>query len=561
MSTNMKTIEFNKPTYEQWQEEAVKALKGKPFDSLFTKTLENITLEPLYTREKLIEKLGDQLEKQIATIRTTTSKERFATAQQIYGETKEAFLNNLQDSIARGNELIVIDSHVSFEWDDEALQMLADYFTEYPFKLMVTSKDNQLLAVFEKIEQSKRANVEGYVVCKETVSLSDYPNIRVNKGETISYHYAGANAVQELAIALAAAKEQLGEQEFESFAKTYFAQFAIDTQFFMEIAKVRAFKVLWKAFASAYGVNESTVPVVAETSVRSFSKLDVYVNLLRTGNAALSAAIGGVDVFTIHPHDCLSKPTEQSIRIARNVSLVTKEESHVLNVIDPAGGSYFVESLTADLVKEAWSLFLEIEEAGGLSSFQSTLDAKVAEVKAEREKRVATRKDSLIGTNIYANPKDILPGEENPAFANIARLAEQFEALRETYSRLNSKVAILTFGQLKNYKPRADYVSGVLAVAGVEPTVAEGIETIEQAKAFLSSTDAQYVIVATTDEDTKLIVPELLQVKPANILLDVAGKYKDEADAWVEAGLNGFIFAGQNIVEKLQEIAAAVGEA
>jgi len=554
----MKTIEFSKPTYSQWQEEAVKALKGKPFESLFTKTIEDITLDPLYTQEQLIEKYGEQLEKQIATIRSSTRKDRFTTAQLVVGQTAESWINNLEQSIARGNELLVIDNRVEFEWTEETLQKVADFMTEYPFKLIIQSKEDAILRTFNLIDGAKRSSVEGFVVADEPITLTEFPNVRTVSANTLPFHYEGANAVQELAIALAQAAEQIGESSFEQFEKTFFVNFAIDTQFFMEIAKIRAFRVLWKAFSKAYGVEHSNVPVLAETSLRSFSKLDVYVNLLRSGNSALSAAIGGVDVFTIHPHDILTEVTEQSVRIARNISLVTKEESHVLNVIDPAGGSYFVESLTADLVKEAWALFLQIEDAGGLIAYKIELAKAIEEVQATRVKQVATRKQSLIGTNIYANPKDVIPQVENKNVAALQRLAKPFEELRTQYAALNAKYAILTYGELKNYKPRADYVAGVLAVAGVEPTVTEGFKTVEEAKAYLQTTDATYVIVAATDDDTKTLIPALLEGKPANITLDAAGKYKEEADAWQQAGLNGFVFAGQNIVEKLQEIAATV---
>src|SRR5690606_15986406 len=135
---------------------------------------------------------------------------------------------------------------------------------------------------------------------------------------------------QELAIALAIARKYIGENNIESIANKFFVNFAVDTQFFSEIAKLRAIRVLWKAFLSAYEISEDIpLPIVAETSLRSYSKLDVYVNLLRGGNEAFSALIGGADLITVHPHDVLTQPTAQSIRIARNVVLVLKEQSLV----------------------------------------------------------------------------------------------------------------------------------------------------------------------------------------------------------------------------------------
>ena len=560
MSMNMKEIEFPTASYDQWKEEAVKALKGKPFESLFTKTIEGITLEPLYTQEMLVEKLGEQLEQQVATIRSLSATNGLEVAQQVYGSTKEAFIENLEESLARGNEVITI-ANITFDMDDAFLATLADYLTEYSFKIIVESNDAAVLAVFDKIAVDKRAQVEGYIVAPTPVVLADFPKVRTFAANTIPYHNEGADVVQELAIVLGLAAKYANESEnYEVFASKFFVNFALDTQFFPEIAKIRAFKVLWKAFSSAFGTEAIAVPIVAETSVRSFSKVDVYVNLLRAGNEAFSGAIGGVDVLTVHPHDALSAPTAQSIRIARNVQLVTKEESQVLNVLDPAGGSYFIESLTADYVTLAWAKFLEIQEAGGIDAYAATLQADIEAVYAERLKQVETRKTSLIGTNIYANPVDELPTAENAQFASVKRLAVPFENLRQEFANLNAKIGILTFGELKNFKPRADYVAGVLATAAVVAEQSAAITSVEEAQAWLRDSGYEYVIVVATDEDTKALIPALLEVKPQGVLLDAAGKYKDEQDAWTAAGLNGFVFAGQNIIEKLNGIAKGLKE-
>ena len=144
-------------------------------------------------------------------------------------------------------------------------------------------------------------------------------------------------------------------------------RFAVDTHFFMEIAKIRAFRVLWQALGTAFGeTSVAHIPILSETSLRSYSKLDPYVNLLRAGNEAFSAVLGGADVITVHPHDVLTGTTPASVRYARNVQLVIKEETLVDKVIDPSGGSYFIETLTNELVEKAWDLFLEIDAAGGI---------------------------------------------------------------------------------------------------------------------------------------------------------------------------------------------------
>ncbi|MFT9819316.1 methylmalonyl-CoA mutase family protein [Lysinibacillus sp. NPDC056185] len=562
----MKNIEFEKPSYSEWQDAAIKALKGKPFESLLTKTSEGITLEPLYTQESLVAKLGEELDKQVATIRSLQNNEAFRVAQQVYAETSEAFFVQLDDSLARGNEVVTVDSRVNFEWTEEVLAQLATYFSEYSFKITVENSNDPLLAVFDKIAIDQREAVKGFIVSKYPISitLNNFPSVRSIGADTTVYHNEGANAVQELAYALAlAAKYANQEESFEAFAKKFYVSFAVDTQFFTEIAKLRAFKVLWKAFSSAYGVSNGVkVPTIAETSLRSFSKLDVYVNLLRSANEALSGLIGGADVFTVHPHDALTKPTDQSVRIARNVSLILKEETNVLKVIDPAGGSYFIESLTADFVKEAWALFLEIEAAGGIDAY--TVSGKLMEELEKsyqaRIKAVQTRKQSLIGTNIYANPADVLESETNPAFAEIKRIAKPFEELRAVMTAANVQTGILSLGTLKSSKPRADFVSGFLNTVGLVPEKSEPVATAEEALAWLNATEATYVVIAGNDDDTKELVQAILAGKPANVIVDVAGKFKDEEEAWLANGLNGFIFAGQNIIEKLNSVFASMKE-
>lgn len=441
---------------------------------------------------------------------------------------------------------------------------LASYFSEYSFKITIKDTKDPLLTVFDKIALDQREAVQGFIVSTQPISLHAFPSVRSVGANTVIYHNEGANAIQELAYALAlAAKWVEQEESFEAFSKKFFVSFAVDTQFFTEIAKLRAFKVLWKAFSSAYGVTENVkIPTVSETSLRSFSKLDVYVNLLRSSNEALSGLIGGADLFTVHPHDVLTKPTEQSVRIARNVSLILKEETNVLKVIDPAGGSYFIESLTADFVKEAWALFLEIEAAGGIDEY--TASGKLAEeVEKSYQSRIhaaQTRKQSLIGTNIYANPADAFECETNPLFASIKRSAIPFEKLRAEMTAADVKTGILTLGTLKSSKPRADFIAGFLNTVGLVPEKSEPATTVEEAIAWLKATEAKYVVIAGNDEDTKEFVHAILADKPADVLVDVAGKFKDEEEAWLANGLNGFIFAGQNIIEKLQSVFASMKE-
>lgn len=544
--TNLKEVTFEQPTYDQWQEAAVKQLKGKPFESLLTKTIEGITLEPLYTEERLLEALDGKLEEQVSTVRALKADGDFGVAQQAFGASIEEFVAQTKDAFERGAEFVTVGK-VSFAWDEAALKGLAALIDAYK-KVVIYVEDKEVLNVFNFVTDK---SVEGFIVSDETIALSDFSNIRSLNAYTATAHYAGANATQELAIALARAAELIGE-DFAANEDQFFASFAIDPQFFIEIAKIRAFRVLWKAFANAYGVTApKPVQIVTETSLRSFSKLDVYVNLLRAGNEAFSAVIGGADVVTVHPHNILTGPTDQSIRIARNAALVIKEESHVTKVLDPAGGSYFVESLTHDLVKNAWNYFLEIQAAGGYTKAKAKIEADVEAIWQQRLKEVQTRKAVLVGTNNFADATEQVSTEN---FVDVNRLAKPFEQLRIDYKQNPVKVAVLAYGELKKIKPRTDFVTGIFATAGVQAEVSEPITDVEAAKQFLANTDAQVVVFSAVDEDVEAVLPQITAAKKAGTLLDVAGKF-DAID-----GVDGALYAGMNIYEKLEGILSSLKE-
>lgn len=547
--TNMREVNFEKPSYEDWKVAAESALKGKPFESLLTKTIEGITLEPLYTKETLFEKLDGKLEEQTSTIRSMKAEGAFGVAQEAFGNNIEEFVAQSEESIKRGNEFVTIGK-VNFAWTEEALKTLGTLLSNHPFRINV--EDQSILDVFKYIENKEQF---GYIQSAEHFSIEGFPNVRNTNAYTIEAHYKGATSTQELAIALAQAAEQIEGSTFEEFEKKFFASFAVDTHFFMAVSKIRAFRILWKAFAKAYNVEKpQAVKILSETSLRSFSKIDVYVNLLRAGNEAFSAVIGGADLVTVHPHNILTAPTNQSVRIARNVALVIKEESQVTRVLDPAGGSYFIETLTNDLVKDAWAYFLEIQEAGGYTAAKSMIERDLEKSWNERIEKVQKRKTVLVGTNNYADPSEEVPTEE---FVKVNRLAEPFENLRIAFKAHPMKVQIIPFGHLKTTKPRTDFVKGVLATAGIDPEVTEPSTNIALIQETLKNSSADYVIISATDDDLTENIDAILNAKPASVILDAAGKFKTD---WTERGLNGYVYAGINIIEKLTGVQASMKE-
>ncbi len=539
----MKSTTFDQVDFDQWKDEAVRSLKGKPLESLMTKTLEGIDLQPLYTRDSFIE-----------GVRVTKQQTGWIIAQQTHATTAQQFVTELKNSLDRGNDAIVYDGTQPLDWDKSSLHEIAQLMSDYPIFITNTKQDDSFMKAFTFVDEANRAAVKGAITVSEWALPEGFTNVRTSGADTWTAHHNGADAVTELALALAQAAQYAEKHAtFTHFAKDFFVRFAVDTHFFMEIAKFRAFRVLWQAFGAAYGETDApSIPLLATTSLRSYSKLDPYVNLLRAGNETFAAVLGGADVMTVHPHDILTGPSESSVRFARNIQLVMREETHVDKVIDPAGGSYFIETLTAELVDKAWALFIEMEATGGYDAFMAS--GRLATLLDQRRNVVAEGKQSLIGTNVYAD----VAATEFADWSGIAvegRLAEPFEDLRLIFSKGQPRTVLLTFGALKDYKPRADFVAGFLATGGIQCEWSPAFEDTQAAKAWLADEQVDYAIVCATPDMTKTVMETLLEGWSENILLDVAGKYEPAlAQQWLDAGLNGFLFTGQNKVDKLVAI-------
>lgn len=543
---NMKKTTFEKADFQQWKTLAEQSLKGKPFESLVTPTLEGIDLHPLYYD-------GSNSNK-TAIIQLAKQNPDWTIAQQTIAENAKSFLEQLNNSLDRGNESIVYDGARPFDWEEDQLLELAALLSKYPVFLINIKSDDPILRAFDFVHHEVRESVTGIVQSKDWIIPVGYKSLRTNGVDLWKVHHDGADAVSELAIALSEASKLACDYEsFEEFAEDFFIRFAIDTHFFLEIAKLRAFRILWTAFSKAYDVDDApSIPVMAVTSIRSYSKLDPYVNLLRAGNEAFAAILGGANIVTVHPFDIITGPNASSIRYSRNIQLVLKEEAHVEKVLDPAGGSYFIEKLTDELVENAWKLFLEIENKGGVDVFlQSDL---LDELLEKRQEEVATGKKSLIGTNIYAELKSASYADWNH-FGQIDRLSTPFEELRKIFTEQQPNTILLTFGDLKDFKPRADFVTGFLAAGGIEGKWSPAFQTAQQAIEYLKTEKPDYAIICATDEQLPAITETLLDQLPERILVDIAGRIDEDTELkWRQKGLNGTIFSGQNKIEKLRSI-------
>lgn len=256
---------------------------------------------------------------------------------------------------------------------------------------------------------------------REMAALTGWMAANAPRMQTIcvhgrAWHEAGGNAVQELAFTLATAAEYLRALhglglDVDVVAPRMRLAFTVGVQFFVEIAKLRAARMLWARLVSAVGGSTESQRASLHIRTSRFNKTvyDPYVNLLRTTVEAFAGVLGGCDSLQVGAFDeVVRTPDEFSERVARNQQLVLREECHLTQVIDPAGGSWFVETLTDDLARRAWALFQEIEKMGGMAKAMAAgwPQKEVARVAEERLKNVARRRDSVIGTNAYANPTE-----------------------------------------------------------------------------------------------------------------------------------------------------------
>ncbi|QBP40959.1 methylmalonyl-CoA mutase family protein [Paenisporosarcina antarctica] len=533
----MKNTTFPKATYEEWKVEAVQSLKGKPYEQLVTPTFEGIDLQPLYTAEHLQKTLNYS-----EMVSQAKQDAKWLIAQPTSANSAKEFLHKTKEQLTRGNEMIVYTgTSTSWSWSNEELLELVELLKTHPFYISVKTTNDQVIGVFDLISKQDHEKLIGFV---NGVSLPFLKTVI----STNFIHQAGGTAVHELAYALLSLSK-LAEKQSD-FSDKAAVQFAIDTNFFMEIGKLRAFRVLWKAFATAYDVEQTSIPMVAETSLRSYSKLDPTVNLLRAGNATFSAVLGGADMISVHPYDILTGSSPSSERIARNVQLVIREETMVNKMIDPSAGSYYVESLTADLVRQSWALFLQVLEKKSEDQ-EGYLLALAREVQTSRTQVLAKRKASLIGTNIYANPVDVVSTTDTDV--ETERLAIPFEQLRNQFTEHTLKAAVVSFGVLKDAKPRADFVQGFLQAGGLNPEISPVFTTSVDAWRWVKLNHVDYVVIAAKDEVVKEILPQFIEQSDKQMIIDVAGKFPEEQQ-WRELGLNGTIFAGQDLIEKMYQL-------
>ncbi|MBN1632637.1 MAG: acyl-CoA mutase large subunit family protein [Ignavibacteria bacterium] len=476
---------FPEVSYDEWKKVVEKDLKGQPFDKkLITKTYDGIDLKPIYNKED-IENIPftDSKPGLPNYVRGTNSygylKDIWGIHQEIPFTVPEEFNEVLTEAIEKGQNCIVINpdrvtllnlpvkehyahsdfgdglSVISYRDFDKALKNID--LTKFPVFINAGFNNIPLLALFvaylkkNKIDLKK---ISGGILADPYGCFVQYGNMPVSIEESFNhlaeatkwiednnvnlrtigisalpYHNAGASVVQELAYAFSTAIDYInnlldrGLNVNSVLSKIRFS-FGIGSFYFMEISKLRAAKILWQKIAEQYGGNEKSqkIDILTVTSKYNQTARDPYVNMLRTTTEAFSAILGGADAIQTNPFDeTFRLPDEFSMRIARNTQIILQEESHLHRLIDPAGGSYFIESLTSEIVVAVWKLFTEIQKNGGMlkALLKDIPQTETEKVHLQRIKDYAKRKSVIVGVNMYANLKETKTIEREQDFVNI----------------------------------------------------------------------------------------------------------------------------------------------
>ena len=597
---------------EAWMEKITADLKGADFEKkLVWKTNEGFKVKPFYRQEDLEGlKTTEGLPGQFPYLRGTKKDDNtWYVRQDIKVEcAKEAnakaldLLNKGVDSLGFNiNKKDLCPEYIetllegicaecvelNFSTCQGATVTLANLLVEY-----FTKKGYDLAALKGSINYdpmgkmlAKGKDMSNYIATAKVLVeiMAALPKYRCISVNAIELNNAGSYIAQELGYALAWGNEYLNALieagvSADDAAKKIKFNFGISSNYFLEIAKFRAARMLWANIVKEYNPAcdcACKMLAHAETSTFNLTLFDAHVNMLRTQTEAMSAALAGVNSITVSPFDkAYQTPDDFSERIARNQQLLLKEECHFDKVVDPAAGSYFIENLTVSIAQQAWNLFLQVEEEGGM--MEAVKAGKVQEAvnasNKARHEAVSKRREILLGTNQYPNFTEMANGKapmgcqcccggehkhecEKPiATLNKNRAADEFEALRlqTENSGRRPKAFMLTIGNLAMRQARAQFSCNFLACAGYEVIDNLGFATVEEGVEAAMKANADIVVLCSSDDEYAELAVPAFQALNGRAMFIVAG-----APACMEdlkaAGIENFIHVRCNVLETLRE--------
>lgn len=556
--------DFTAPSAQEWRDKIEVDLKGADYQKkMVWRTNEGFSMEPFYRKEDVDKlplvnalpgefpyvrgnKAADNAWHVRQNIKCACPKEANAKALDILDKGVDSlgfcipadklsaeYIEQLLDGIYV--ECVDLNFHTCQRHSLELARLLDAYFRAKGADL--TKIEGSI--AFDPLEKLLTKGVDRSALLadgKQIIEIfAEYPNFRALAVNAFKLTDAGAYSYQDLGYALAWGNEYLNSLTElgvapEAVAGNLKFNLGINGVYFMEIAKLRAARMLWAQVVAQYTADKEAAKmhVCAYTTTYNQTIFDSYVNLLRSQTETMSAALGGVESIVVRPFDLpYETPTEFAERIARNQQLLLKDECHFDRMVDVAGGSYFIEELTAALAQQAWKLFLSVEEAGGfLKAAQAgTIQTAINETNKTRHANAGKRKEFLLGTNQFPNFTEKSEGKQPAACCcacgggkegtdtvaiQSTRLASDFEALRLTTEQApKTPVAfMLTIGNLAMRQARAQFSCNFLAAAGYKvidnlgfPTVKEGVDKAIEAGADI------VVICSSDDEYAEYAIP------------------------------------------------------
>lgn len=604
--------DFTAPSAQEWREKIEVDLKGADYQKkMVWRTSEGFSMNPFYRKED-VEKLAtvNALPGEFPYVRgNKTADNEWHVRQDIKCDCPKEANTKALDILNKGVDslgFIIPSEQVSSEYiatllegiytecvelnfstcqckSVELAKILADYFR----KQGVDATKVEGSISFDPLEKmiSKGKDTTGALANAKAMveTLADFPKFRAIAVNAYKLTNAGAYSYQDLGYALAWGNEYLSALTEAGIAPELAAQsikfnLGINGVYFMEIAKLRAARMLWAQIVSQYTTCQKSAQmhVCAITTTYNQTVFDSYVNMLRSQTEAMSAALGGVESIVVTPFDApYEVPTEFAERIARNQQLLLKDECHFDRMVDVAGGSYFIEELTTALAGQAWKLFLSVEEAGGfLSAAQAgKVQQVINETNAARHADAGKRKEFLLGTNQFPNFTETSEGKTPTACSckgcgcestipaiTSTRLASDFETLRLSTEKA-AKVPtafMLTIGNLAMRQARAQFSCNFLAAAGYKVVDNLGFQSVEEGVDAALAAGADIVVICSSDDEYAQYAIPAYQYLNGRAMFVVAGAPAC-ADELKAAGIDNFIHVKVDQLKTLKEYNAKLG--
>ncbi len=587
--------EFPEISSQEWKDKIIADLKGADFDKkLVWRTEEGFTVQPYYRAE-------DLQENNIASLREQADQSWKIRQEYLVSTDYIRTNQQLKSDSSKGVQAFGLDLGQVKNISSKDLEQLLDGldYNEKEFHFHNAANAEELVDVLHSwlkdkgvdknllkgslgidfLGQMIRTGKNSDQAHKELISVfpdacAALPAMKIISVDAGLFQDGGSSLSQELGFGLSMVNEYLdlltgSGTDINTACKKIGFSFVTGPDYFLEIAKLRAARILWKSILSAWGADEE-IPMHIHTRSASWNMTlyDPYVNMLRSTTESMSAILGGSDSISVLPFDAPFRETgEFSNRIARNTQIVLREEAAFQKVADPAAGSYYIEELTEQIAAQAWKHMQECEAAGGfIESVKSNkIQEQVSGSAARKKSLAASGRMSILGVNKYPNINEmavaqgVLVQETNisksefeaiPAF----RISSEFEALRLKTEQLEKRPKVFLFktGDPAWRTARAMFSGNFFGVAGFEIIDPAGFENIQAGIDQVKKIQPDIVVLCSSDDTYADLGPEVKKALDPSCRLVIAGYPADALEALKAAGIEDFIHVKSGLLEVLK---------